>query len=446
VVNTLANKRLLVTDESEGQQTAEVIHEALIRRWGKLREWMNDHRAFRTWQERLRQDVKLWKETGQASSTLLSGYRLDEALNMQKDYDSLLSEDERNFIAEGLKQREHEEANRKAQQQREIDALKRINEEQKLRTEAERSGRRNTRRWLNIALFFLGMALIAGLVALDQRGKAVRAVQEAERADHTAQMARAGELVAKGQVEYEANPLLGLQLALEGLLTVPEGEETRLKELTKTANDLALQGRLLKLGDDVEGIYAPEKPEWFIADYTNRVGEIRNFNDGKVLTTLTGEIDYSSFSPDGKWVAVDYVHDADELRKTAEPEIVITTLTGNMYGYGVTFSPDSQWFVVDYGDAPSELRKTAEPEIVMRLDLGLRQTIYDGSNERLILRYSDNRSYLLDLPWIQVIGGRDDLSREKLINLACDGPLKLGFVTVEDLKPFLGENESKVCK
>jgi hypothetical protein len=44
------------------------------------------------------------------------------------------------------------------------------------------------------------------------------------------------------------------------------------------------------------------------------------------------------------------------------------------------------------------------------------------------------------------MGGRDDLSREELIKLACDGPLKLGLVTAEDLQPFLGEDESKVCK
>jgi energy-coupling factor transporter ATP-binding protein EcfA2 len=452
VVNTLANKRLLVTDESEGQQTAEVIHEALIRRWGKLREWMNDHRAFRTWQERLRQDVKLWQGKDKAHDTLLSGYRLDEALKMQKDYDSLLSDYERSFIVEGLKQREHEKANREAQRQREIEALKKINEEQKLRTEAERSGRRNTRRWLNIALIFLGIALIAVLVALDQRGRArqeaERATHEAARAEHTAQIARAGELVAQGQVEHEENPLLGLQLALEGLQTVPEDEQEKLRDLTSTATTLALQGRLLKLGNDVVNIYTPatEKLDWFIATYNGKASDLRTFRDGELVTTLTGEVSYVTFSPDGQWFVVNYRDAPDELRETAEPETVVTTLTGDVAFFAVRFSPDSRWFVVVYTDAPNELRRTHQPDVITKLGLGLEDFVFDDSTQRLVLVYSDGRSYLLDLAWLEAMGGRDDLSREELIQLACDGPLKLGIVTAKDLQPFLGENESKVCK
>lgn len=448
VVNTLATKRLLVTDESEGQQTAEVIHEALIRRWGKLREWMNDHRAFRTWQERLRQDVNLWRETGQASSTLLSGYRLDEALKMRKDYDSLLSEDEHSFIEAGLQQHEHEEAFYKAQQQREIEALKKINEVQILRTEAERSGRRNTRRWLNIALFSLMIAIITAIYAFVQRNEAKQTAQqlikERERADqearrasevHSAQMARASELVAKGELEYEENPLLGLQVALEGLMILPDGEETRLKDLTRAANNLALRGRLLKLGDDVGSVYLPEIPDWFITKYATKIGELRNFSHGRVITTLSGNVSNVIFSPSKKWFVVAY-HDAPiELREVAKPETAypISVKAFAKVGFSsdekwlaiynkeslelreiakpkttysvpgkinsVSFSPDSKWLVIDYDDSdiPDELRELDNPQKANPLSGDIRRFAFSPDSKWLIVNYDYGQDELRKL-------------------------------------------------
>jgi len=62
LVNKLASAdgdlqaRLLVTgyDDNQKQRTVEVVHEALIRGWKRLREWMEEDREFRKWQDRLR--------------------------------------------------------------------------------------------------------------------------------------------------------------------------------------------------------------------------------------------------------------------------------------------------------------------------------------------------------------------------------------------------------
>ena len=39
---------------SAGVEIVEVVHEALIQNWERLRKWMDEDREFRTWQERLR--------------------------------------------------------------------------------------------------------------------------------------------------------------------------------------------------------------------------------------------------------------------------------------------------------------------------------------------------------------------------------------------------------
>ena len=63
----LADKRLVVTGSEPvtGEATVEVIHEALIQRWQRLRGWMASDRAFRAWQEGLRIAVRQWQESEQ---------------------------------------------------------------------------------------------------------------------------------------------------------------------------------------------------------------------------------------------------------------------------------------------------------------------------------------------------------------------------------------------
>jgi hypothetical protein len=61
VVKALADARLVVTgrDEAMGQETVEVAHEALIRGWARLRQWLDEDRAFLLWWQRLR-DLSRW--------------------------------------------------------------------------------------------------------------------------------------------------------------------------------------------------------------------------------------------------------------------------------------------------------------------------------------------------------------------------------------------------
>ncbi len=51
LVTRLADERLVVTgyDEATGNETVEIVHEALIQKWGHLRQWLELDRDFRTW-------------------------------------------------------------------------------------------------------------------------------------------------------------------------------------------------------------------------------------------------------------------------------------------------------------------------------------------------------------------------------------------------------------
>jgi hypothetical protein len=62
LVKRLADERLAVTnrDNSTGVETVEIVHEALIRNWKRLEQWMEVGGDFRRWQEHLRTAIRQW--------------------------------------------------------------------------------------------------------------------------------------------------------------------------------------------------------------------------------------------------------------------------------------------------------------------------------------------------------------------------------------------------
>ncbi|WP_392531355.1 WD40 repeat domain-containing protein [Nostoc sp. C117] len=104
LVKKLADARLVVTSRNlASQETVEVVHEALIRNWGELREWMNTSRVFRAWQERLRSAKRQWEATKQDPGSLLRGAALAEAEQKLKERPEDLI-DEQEFIEQSIEE------------------------------------------------------------------------------------------------------------------------------------------------------------------------------------------------------------------------------------------------------------------------------------------------------------------------------------------------------
>jgi KaiC/GvpD/RAD55 family RecA-like ATPase len=110
LVARLADARLVVTgrDEVIGEETAETAHEALIREWERLREWMNEEREFRQWQERLRLAMRQWEMIGRDNGALLRGGVLAEAERWLGDRGGELAEAERDYICTSIGIQEQE--------------------------------------------------------------------------------------------------------------------------------------------------------------------------------------------------------------------------------------------------------------------------------------------------------------------------------------------------
>ncbi|MBD2731111.1 WD40 repeat domain-containing protein [Nostoc sp. FACHB-892] len=103
LVKQLADARLIVTSHNAvNQETVEVVHEALIRNWGELRQWMVTDRDFRAWQERLRAAMTQWEKANWDESVLLRGVPLGEAKEKLKEHREKLSQTEQDYIEKSL--------------------------------------------------------------------------------------------------------------------------------------------------------------------------------------------------------------------------------------------------------------------------------------------------------------------------------------------------------
>jgi uncharacterized protein YjbI with pentapeptide repeats len=106
--------RLLVTSEvvSKGNQAermaiVDVAHEALIRHWKLLRQWIEQNRDLLRQQRKIEASAMGWREQGQKKGYLLDGLPLTEALHFEKQHRDRfpLSDSAKGFIRQSIQQR-----------------------------------------------------------------------------------------------------------------------------------------------------------------------------------------------------------------------------------------------------------------------------------------------------------------------------------------------------
>jgi len=183
--------RLLTFDHDplNREPTVEVAHEALIRQWTRLKDWINNLRDDLRQHAKLTSATKEWVGSKKDSSFLATGTRLTQLREWANVTDILLTEDESNYVAASIQRLEAEQKAEAERQARE-EALE------------ERS-----RRFLQglVATLTIGLlvAVVLAIFAFNAQSEAERNADEAER---QAQIAETNEAEAEEQRESaEAN-------------------------------------------------------------------------------------------------------------------------------------------------------------------------------------------------------------------------------------------------
>ena len=136
VLSVLARDRLVTVGEGE----VEVAHEALLREWPRLRRWLEEDAQGRRLHHHLRDAATAWDAGGRDAGELYRGARLASALEWWTDHEADVNARERAFLAAS-------------------------------RAASERERRRLRTALAGVAAL-LALSVIAGLVALAQRGNA----------------------------------------------------------------------------------------------------------------------------------------------------------------------------------------------------------------------------------------------------------------------------------
>ncbi|MFC9701395.1 trypsin-like peptidase domain-containing protein [Streptomyces sp. NPDC056943] len=101
----LATSRLLVMHRIGGDPSSasgiELAHDSLLLHWRHLRELCDEHRAFRLWQDTLRQRMATWSQQGRPGRRLLAGAELRDARRWMRTHEAHLSPQETHYIADG---------------------------------------------------------------------------------------------------------------------------------------------------------------------------------------------------------------------------------------------------------------------------------------------------------------------------------------------------------
>jgi WD40 repeat protein len=106
-VDLFIKERLLVADSDAREEvTVSVAHEALLREWQRVKEWLKENREFLRMRDRLDSSLKLWLSRGKQKDDLLgAGLPIAEGEKLVKDFEPSLSREQIDYINASIAER-----------------------------------------------------------------------------------------------------------------------------------------------------------------------------------------------------------------------------------------------------------------------------------------------------------------------------------------------------
>ncbi|NJP11109.1 MAG: CHAT domain-containing protein [Leptolyngbyaceae cyanobacterium RU_5_1] len=358
LVMQLADARLVVTNRHESSQseTVEIVHEALIRSWERLAQWMQADGDFRRWQEQLRTARRQWQQSGQDDGSLLHGKSLTDAVDWEQNRAIDLSSGDLDFIQQSLALRDREL--QKLQRRRQLTLLGLI------------TGLVGALALTGITLGQWRNSVIGEIQVLSASSEAtfttnheLEALQDAIRAGQTLKqlgfIPTATEPLVSQALNHllsriqESNRLAGHQSGVNAVVFSPDGQTIATGSEDNTVRLWQANGRLLKTltRHTTRGkCDRPLAPSGQLLATGSKDGTINLWQaNGTWLQTLNsnhGFVNGIMFSPDGQVLVAAYgdsLHEQGVVQLWTRAGHLQKTLTGKIgVQMAVAFSPDGQ--------------------------------------------------------------------------------------------------------
>jgi WD40 repeat protein len=441
VIQVLADARLVVTRRDEkDQETAELAHEALIRRWKTLQIWIEEDRTFRLWQQRLQPLARQWQTSDHKEGALLQAdIPLNEAAGwLERRHDDLVGSF-RKFVVESLAHRDIQTREKEAARRRQL---------------------RNLRIGIGVVLVMLAITLVFFAVARNAQSEAVearetavfdadsRATAEAEaltreaqataalgreaealaiartkeaeafaavdaeatararsedseaRAQEQAQIALARKLAAEAisVIESESDTELALLLSVEAVRTVANTSLTY-DEQAGEALQRVLQAAPIAIHRHAdliqELVYSPDGSKLASASQDGQV-QLVDTESGAIRTQLAhdGRVNVLAFSPDSRFLATA----GQDGRVHIVGNGSVATISHDGPVNALAFSPDGGALVTAGDDGIARVVNVEQAETVEELDHGypLLGVVFGPRGHRLAVMSDTDQARLWD--------------------------------------------------
>jgi WD40 repeat protein/energy-coupling factor transporter ATP-binding protein EcfA2 len=353
VLDKLIQARLVRLTEGDTPDDAqvEVAHEALVRNWPRLVNWLEDERVNMRQRLRLTVAAEDWNARGRDRSALLRGLLLNEAQNYED-----LNELETEFVQRSILAEREAEREEKERQQKELTLIKKALEEEQVAREQERKARQASQ--FRNRLIAISTVLTSGLLILTyQQAKiAERRLME------VALLQKADEVKALLSISPEDGLVMAIQVTgqsqsqLGQVLSPVQDSLRRAIEV----NILNSQSSLASASNASNASVASVafSPDGQIIATASADGTVRLLKlNGTLITTLKdhrGAVTSVAFSPDGQIIAT---ASADKTVKLWKRDgALVAILKGHSDAVtSVAFSPNAQTIATASADGTIKL-------------------------------------------------------------------------------------------
>jgi len=365
VLNQLAEARLVTLSEN----SAEVAHEALIREWHTLREWLNQDREGLHLHRNITEGTQEWELLEHDPDTLYRGARLSQAREWSALHPNALNAGENAFIEASNALEQHEQTEREAQQQRELEAAQKL-------AETERQSlinlRGRNRVITTIGIIAIVLAVMASTFGLSssrnaQQALNAQATSQAEAQSRATQQAIAEVNFTRAEAQRlaaEATNLLNAKGSSEtaALLTLrslnleytPQGDAALLSAINL---NYPLQVFTGHTGDVTQVAFSPDD-QTILTGSDDNSARLFDIETGKQLQVFSGHTDKLNdiaFSPDGKWVLTGSSDQTARLWDTATGQEIRTFAGHTNIVITVAFLPDGKQILTGSEDGTMRL-------------------------------------------------------------------------------------------
>jgi len=331
VLQELADARLVTI----GKNSVEVAHEALIREWPALRQWLTEDRASLLFHRQLIENAHEWETLDHRADVLYRGARLAEAVEWAERHTDEMAVMEREFLNTALAESQAEEHEKQSQTQRELEAAQKLAE-----TESRAAGRLRKR-----AIYLAGALTIAVILAFTALFFGERARQSAVLAQAESRNTLSRELATASINNLEVDPELSILLALQSASVADTLEaEDALHRSILTSRVLFTVHHNAEVWSVA---FSPDGKQIATASQDG-TAKIWDAFTGKELLTLSshiGSVNGVAFSPDGKLIATASDDQTVKVWDAATGTELLTLSGHTALIYRVAFSPDGTHLV-----------------------------------------------------------------------------------------------------